>query len=183
MKATDVLREEHEGIKRVLTVLERATDDLEAGRSVPPQIFEDILEFLTIFADRCHHGKEETALFPALERRGIPKTGGPIGVMLAEHDEGRRDIEGFREGVALYRQGKARGKDKIIRSGRAYARLLRGHIDKENNVLFRLADQALPDQHALIEEFERIEEEKIGPGTHERLHGLVDKLEQEVLVK
>ncbi|MCL5962013.1 MAG: hemerythrin domain-containing protein [Chloroflexi bacterium] len=182
MNATDVLRDEHEGIKRVLTVLEKETGALKAGREVPPRVFEDILEFITVFADSCHHGKEETALFPRLEEKGIPREGGPVGVMLMEHDEGRQYVQTFREGVALYKEGKPEGKQKIIEGGMGYANLLRAHIDKENNILFKLADRILPqpEQAELVERFERIEAEKIGQGTHERLHGLIDKLEQEV---
>lgn len=185
MNATDVLREEHEGIKRVLTVLEKEVDALKAGQDVPPQVFEDILEFITVFADRCHHGKEETALFPCLEEKGIPREGGPVGVMLMEHDEGRQYVKTFREGVGLHEEGKPEGKQKIIEGGLGYANLLRAHIDKENNILFNLADRILPkpEQAELVETFERIETEKIGQGTHERLHGLIDKLEQEVGVK
>jgi hemerythrin-like domain-containing protein len=35
------------------------------------------MEFLTVFVDKCHHGKEEEFLFPALEAAGIAREGGP----------------------------------------------------------------------------------------------------------
>jgi hemerythrin-like domain-containing protein len=36
-----------------------------------------MMEFLSVFADTCHHGKEEDFLFPGLEAAGIPNEGGP----------------------------------------------------------------------------------------------------------
>jgi hemerythrin-like domain-containing protein len=50
---------------------------------------EEILDFLVVFVDKCHHGKEEGLLFPALEAVGVSRNGGPIGVLLEEHRKGR----------------------------------------------------------------------------------------------
>ena len=53
------------------------------------EVLANLQEFFRLFADQCHHGKEEELLFPLLEQKGIPRTGGPIGVTLHEHEEGR----------------------------------------------------------------------------------------------
>jgi hemerythrin-like domain-containing protein len=68
-------------------------------------------------------------------------------------------------------------------AARSYAALLRQHIDKENNVLFMMAENILSaaEQAELVAAFEKVEEEKMGAGTHERLHALMDKLCAEVL--
>src|SRR3970282_658833 len=81
---TGVLREEHEVILRALTVLERVGRDLAAGKSVAQETNAWLASFFRPFADRCHHAKEEAHLFPAMAEHGIPKEGGPIGVMLQE---------------------------------------------------------------------------------------------------
>jgi len=64
----------------------------------------------------------------------------------------------------------------------AYSALLRNHIAKENDVLFIMADRFLTetDQIQMVEAFQKIETDKIGAGTHERLHALMDKLYGEV---
>ena len=56
--------------------------------------------FLKEFADKCHHGKEEGLLFPAMVAAGIPDKGGPIGVMLAEHTQGRQFIRDMEESLS-----------------------------------------------------------------------------------
>ena len=65
MKAIQQLKEEHEGVKVMLAVLERVCRKLEETRHLDQKHFEKILEFLKVFVDRCHHGKEEELLFPA----------------------------------------------------------------------------------------------------------------------
>jgi hypothetical protein len=57
----------------------------------------DCSGFFRNFADRCHHSKEEDELFPKMVEHGIPKEGGPIGVMLMEHDQGRAFVRGMSE--------------------------------------------------------------------------------------
>jgi len=59
---------------------------------------DQILEFLKVFVDKCHHGKEEKVLFPAMEEAGIPRQGGPISVMFYEHERGRSYVRGLRSG-------------------------------------------------------------------------------------
>lgn len=145
---TDILRDEHTLILRALDTLEAAAARLEQGRPAPEAWWAALVDWLRAFADRTHHAREEQALFPALLAAGIPAEGGPIGVMLAEHEEGRALIEGL----------AAPDPGPRARCARAYAALLRAHIAKENDVLFPLADAVLEPggQHALLREFEAI---------------------------
>lgn len=64
-----------------------------------------IVQFFQVFADKCHHGKEENLLFPELERSGSPKERGPIAVMLAEHEQGQSFVKGRAEGLSDYNKG------------------------------------------------------------------------------
>ncbi len=63
-----------------------------------------------------------------------------------------------------------------------YTALLRSHIAKENDVLFVMADRMLSesDQANLLAAFEKVELNKLGAGTHERLHRLMEKLHAEI---
>lgn len=166
---TAMLRQEHEVILRALALLERFGRQLEAGEPANREGLEWLREFFSTFADRCHHGKEEQHLFPAMERHGIPREGGPIGVMLHEHEEGR-----------AFLRTMAKGDDREIAGAiRGYATLLRAHIDKENGILFPMAEQILPDeeQRELLHAFEAVEQAVAGPGVHERLLTRLAQLE------
>ncbi|HXG05099.1 MAG TPA: hemerythrin domain-containing protein [Candidatus Binatia bacterium] len=152
---TDVLRDEHRVILNALRVLESAADRLDAGGPLPDGWWDRAVAWLRRFADASHHAKEERALFPAMVKAGIPAAGGPIGVMLAEHEHGRALIRTMLEGETGQR----------VAAAREYVRLLRQHIDKENEVLFPMAEAVLDEQarRALGREFEAVEVEQ-GPG-------------------
>jgi hemerythrin-like domain-containing protein len=181
--ATETLRKEHEAILRMLEAAERAADRLGKGDAVPPRILNGILEFLQLFADRCHHGKEEDLLFPLLETKGLPSQGGPIGVMLHEHTLGRALIREMAEAGKALESGDTSAAPLWARAASQYSDLLRAHIQKENNILFVMAERLLSDaeQEQLSEAFDTIEEEKMGPGTHERLHAKMSEILGELL--
>ena len=180
-RASDVLRSEHRGIERMLRVLEVAADRVEGGQSVPGAVFTRVVEFIRGFADGCHHAKEERTLFPLLEERGIPRQG-PIGVMLREHEEGRRYVRAMAAAIEGYERGDPAARRALVENARGYTTLLRLHIMKEDNVLFPMSDRALSEeeQRGLVERFEEIEREEVGEGVHEKYHEMIDELEREM---
>jgi len=183
MKATEQLQAEHEGIRLMLRILEAICLKLEAGERVNPGHIEKIIEFFRVFVDRCHHGKEELLLFPAMETAGVPKQGGPLGVMLAEHDIGRGHVRGMAAALERYTSENGQAGSQLAALAREYIALLNQHIEKENKVLFPMADAHVPasKQDRLYEEFEKLEEERIGPGVHEEFHKLLDNLSKAYL--
>ncbi len=178
MYATDDLRNEHEGIKIALNVLEHLAGELDTGSTIDIKDAEDMVDFLKTFADRCHHGKEEDLLFPALEAAGVANEGGPIGVMLYEHARGREYIAAMGKALPALHLKDHTAEMAFAIAAHGYARLLRNHIVKENNILFVMAEQKLsPEEHEqLAAGFEVIEHERIGPGVHERYHAMLDML-------
>ncbi len=177
MKATQQLRDEHEGIKIMLSILEQVCQQLGSTGSLNHEHFEGILEFLKVFVDTCHHGKEEDLLFPALIAMGVPKEG-PIAAMLHEHEIGRNYVKTMSKVYAAYMEGDGSSAKNIIKNAYGYISLMRGHIEKENVVLFVIADNHLSSkrQQELFDGFEKIEEERIGIGKHEEFHVLLKKL-------
>ena len=149
MHAMDVLREEHRVILRALIVLESAVDRLAHGRALPDGWWERLIQFLRTFADANHHAKEEGYLFPALVEAGVPSSGGPVSVMLAEHTDGRAFIHKMQDDDPSHR----------VEAAKRYLHLLREHIEKENSVLFPLAEAVLGEVASgrLDEEFARVE--------------------------
>jgi len=179
MTPTEQLKEEHQAIKLMLSILEGMSQRLDAGQAVSTEHLEQSLEFIRLFADKCHHGKEEDVLFPAMEAAGIPKGGGPIGVMLLEHEAGRGYVRGLAEAVARYKAGDRQAAAAITTNARNYVALLNQHIFKEDNILYPMADMRLSParQARMLEEFEAIERERLGSGKHEELHRMLEHLQ------
>jgi hemerythrin-like domain-containing protein len=162
---TDVLRDEHRVILLALDLLERA---IGPGVVLAEGWWEAAVAWLRAFADQNHHAKEEASLFPAMVKAGVPSEGGPIAVMLAEHAQGRALIAAIAEGIGAARAAAARD----------YVDLLRAHIDKENDVLFPLADAVIDEQlmQTVRREFEAVEIELGAPASIEGGAGAVDRL-------
>jgi hemerythrin-like domain-containing protein len=181
MQATDILMEEHRVIERVLASLEAAAKRLEEGQAVRVGFFLDTADFVKGFADNCHHKKEEGVLFKALVDRGMPQDGGPVGVMLMEHEQGRGYTRAMRQAAQRLAAGEDAARGELIRNARSYTALLRQHIAKEEGILFSLADEFIPpSEHAkIVEGFEHVEHEDTGEGVHEKYLALATALEQE----
>jgi len=185
MEATDILMAEHRVIERVLAVLNTAAERLEQGQPVRPGFFIDASDFIKGFADGCHHLKEEGVLFEAMVNHGMPRLGGPIAVMLADHEQGRSFTRGMRAAAQKLEAGDASAREAVITNARGYTTLLQQHIMKEDNILFPMADRVIPvAEHAKVaEDFERVEHEETGEGVHEKYLALAASLESELGVK
>jgi hemerythrin-like domain-containing protein len=178
MKATQQLKDEHEGIKLMLSIMENILKDLGKGNEMNMDHYAKIIEFVKGFADKCHHGKEEDILFPAMVSHGIPKESGPIAAMLNEHQLGREYIKSLSSAFEAFKGGNKLAINSIISSSNSYVELLRNHIKKENNILFIMADNVLneTEQSKIFDAFEKLEVEKIGIGKHEEYHHLLKEL-------
>ncbi len=178
MTPTSELMEEHRVIERMLKLVSKAADKLENGEKVDRELWVGVSDFLKNFADRCHHAKEEKLLFVKMMARGVSGEVGPIAVMLREHEDGRahvRRIAALSEG-ALDKNDSA----ELIKHSRGYVELLTQHIQKEDHILYPMANQVLTvdDQEELQEGFEKVENEIMGPGTHERYHHMIEEWEE-----
>ncbi|WP_440951529.1 hemerythrin domain-containing protein [Methanococcoides sp. FTZ1] len=182
MKPTDDLKEEHHAVKLMLKILDGICVDIESGNKVEHEHLENVVEFLKVFVDKCHHTKEEEYLFPAMKKAEILGSTVIIDSLLIEHETGRRNVRMISEAVSGKMDSEA--LSTIVKNSRDYVELLSQHIDKEDNKLFPLADKHLaPEiQEDLFKSFEIVEIEKIGEGKHEEFHKLLHNL-KDVYVK
>lgn len=183
MKPTQELSHEHEAILLMINILQKMSEKLAAGEAVDVTHLEKAVDFIKVFADKCHHGKEEDLLFPAMEKAGIPKTGGPLGVMLHEHVAGRGYVKAMSEALAGIKKGDRRAAGVFAENARNYGALLTQHIHKEDHILYPMADTSLTaaQQSELAACFADVEENVIGHGRHEEYHRLLKELETEYL--
>lgn len=179
MKPTEELSQEHQAILLAIRILEKMSERLEAGQAIDPSHLEKSVDFIRVFADKCHHGKEEDLLFPAMETAGIPRTGGPIGVMLHEHVAGRNYVKAMAESIPGIKKGDKAAARSFAENARNYGALLSAHIYKEDQILYPMADARLtPAQQKELEAcFADVEEKVIGHGKHEEYHRLLKELE------
>ena len=181
------LRRDHDVILKILAVMDTLRSMLVTIKSGDRSydhdkddgivaIIKDTIDFVKNFTDRCHHGKEEGVLFPALNSAGMPKDGGPIAVMLMEHKQGREIIESMESALEDYERDGSLDYNHIIKSIEEYILLMYNHIMKENNILFNIADTILYDKSKDINDaYIRIEDEII-KGRDEYYKSLAESL-------
>jgi len=178
MTATEDLKHEHKIILVIMDAADREVRSITATGKVEATTLDKIMDFCRVFIDRCHHGKEEEYLFPKLEEKGVAREHGPLGVMLQEHEAGRQRVKAIAASLPPAGAGDPQAAAAVAADLMAYSSLLRAHIDKENNVLFPLADRLFSpaEQQALLQAFAKHEAEEIGAGVHERYHQLAHEL-------
>ncbi|NOZ75154.1 MAG: hemerythrin [FCB group bacterium] len=171
MLTTEVLIKEHRTIREMLALLNTICDHLDAGIPVVSSDLRDTVDFIREFADRFHHGKEEDLLFPAMEAAGIPRDGGPIGVMLMEHKEGRKYAQAMAAAIKF-------DDSTFVKNARNYTRLLDQHIYKEDNILYPLADRVLSadQQQELEQAYENVDQSLDGPARWSKARELIQRL-------
>ena len=172
--ATQNLENDHVQILRLIEVMERITE------SADPNVehLELIVKVIREFADGLHHAKEEQLLFPLMVQKGFSNQSGPVAVMLHDHAEGRNFVKGMAENILRFQQGEHTALKAIYYNMLGYADLLKNHIGKENNVLFRMADRAFTsaEQESLLLDFTKVESTQQNGQSKEDYIALIDRL-------
>jgi hemerythrin-like domain-containing protein len=153
--ATQNLENDHVFILRLTDVMLSMVEK----QSVESNHFELVVNLIRKFADGLHHAKEEDLLFPLLGEKGFSPEQGPVAVMLNEHKQGRNFVKKASEAIQEFKNGNSNALQSIYENLSGYAFLLQNHIGKENNILFRMADQVFSDeeQEELLIQFAEIE--------------------------
>jgi len=145
MSPIQALMDEHRLIERMIAALRVFAGRVQAGEELPRADLDGFVRFIRGFADAHHHGKEEDILFQALTEQGMPRDMGPLGVMLAEHVEGREYTASLAELAGGDGAWGEADKTQLGWAASSYANLLLAHIQKEDQVLYPMADQMLPE--------------------------------------
>ncbi len=130
----DFLVAEHEMIERAMAVLKNNLEKIEEAVKTPLQM-QRAIDFLLEFGDKIHNTKEEKFLFPLMGQKGMPVEGGPIGVMLMEHDAERKLLQQMMAELPNLVEATTADRQKFAAKGFEYLVIRAEHIWKENDVL------------------------------------------------
>ena len=177
MLAIDILVKEHDSILKVIEITQTILNTNDKS-TVKLDHVEQIIDFIKNFADKYHHLKEEDVLFMEMEKHGMPREGGPIAVMLHEHDEGRNYIKHAVEAIGKLKLGDDSAFEQLSKNLLNYCTLLTNHIGKENNILYPMADRLLPAdiKSAMTDNFEKTNLTTINNEYHDKYLKMVDEL-------
>jgi hemerythrin-like domain-containing protein len=177
--AADDLLREHQTIIFAIDIIENMVKRVEMAKPIDAGDIGEMIHFLKVFADRCHHAKEENYLFPALERSGIKSIHAPVGIVLNQHHKGRELIRLMEKSV----ENQKINREDFIYAATAYVALMKDHIHKENTILFPMINEMLSqsERDKLMDDFVTLEEEIIGEGLHEELVSILEQFGRKYL--
>jgi DUF438 domain-containing protein len=171
----EMLMEDHAMIERVFDAV---TGALEAPSGATPQLVGKARAFLVEYADGCHNQKEEQHLFPTIEARGIPRHGGPLAVMLQEHEQSRQLLKRLTPMMEAVAGGDSSGLDELRQVFAEYTTLMKNHYWKENDILYPMAQRVMnrEDADSVIAGIEQVEASS-GPDTGAKFAQLAQEIE------
>lgn len=178
---SDLLMRDHETIEKVFEAGEKA---FAAPGDPDRRLVGQLLEYFTEYVDGCHNKKEEEHLFPLIERRGVPREGGPLAVMLQEHQQGRDLLARLIPLAEDFVAGRAEDAAALHAVYAEYTELLKNHFWKENDILYPMARRAMSDDDgaAVVKGIEAVEA-ALGEGTREKYFALAQQIIQAGQVK
>ena len=169
----ELLMDDHQVAEKVFAIAEKA---FMAG-DPEPAVIDGVVRFFVEYLDGCHNRKEEEHLFPLLERLGIPSQGGPLAVMLGEHEQSKELLARLQGVASRYVAGDSGVSMELRRAMFEYTGLLKQHFWKENDILYPMGRRLTTPEHdaAVVSGIEAVEA-TLGPDTRARYYALADQL-------
>ena len=135
MQARGPLMVEHRVIEKVIDAMRAQLDVIWIGGTVDRAIIEDSVDFLRIYADRTHHGKEEDIFFRHLGSRPLTLQHRVwLEELMDEHALSRETTKVLADANHRHRDGDASSLAVIRDSLQRLVDLYPAHIAKEDNV-------------------------------------------------
>jgi len=169
-----LLIKDHETTEKVFDAVRQAFEQPEPP---PQEMVADLISYLVDYVDGCHNKKEEGGLFPLCEQRGIPRHGGPLGVMLEEHERSRALLEELRPLAEKYVAGESAVLNDLRRTFAAYSDLLKNHFWKETDILYPMARRLFSaTDDATVLAGITAAESALGTDTRKRYYGVAERI-------
>ena len=177
MQSRGPLMIEHRLIERMFTLVEKKLEKIQTTNQVDPLFIDTVVDFIRIYADRTHHGKEEDILFKKLENKQMSDQDRRImDELVDEHVLGRKTTKELVEANAQYRVGEKTFLAVIVSKLKKLVNFYPKHIEKEDKVFFPSYMKYLSDEEdqLMLEEFYEFDREMI----HEKYKSVLQKLEE-----
>ena len=176
MQARGPLMIEHRLIERMLSLLRDALSTIETKQAIDPVFVDTAVDFIRMYADRTHHGKEEDILFRDLDKRSLsPEDRRVMAELIEEHVFGRRTTRALVEANRRYRGGDRAALADVAAHLRTLVEFYPAHIEKEDRHFFPAARGYFTDEEdqAMLAEFREFDRKMI----HEKYRSVVEELE------
>lgn len=155
MSATDLLRKDHQQIKRLEKIVYKCYHDLYAGKTIPFSDLEIINVIISEFLDSIHYSREENSYFPCVASYETLKK--EIRTFLIEHEFGRRIASNIAKHLQRWKKGED-AREPVARFLRTYSIYLQDHMAKENEFFDKAQKTVLSkeEEQEMFEQFQSV---------------------------
>jgi len=128
---------EHRIIERMIHVVSMELERIQKGNTIDPAFIDETVDFIRIYADMTHHGKEEDILFKALKKKELnPEISRILNELLEEHVIGRRTVGNLAMAKEQHIHGSEKAKEIIVSKLAYLVDFYPKHIEKEDKHFF-----------------------------------------------
>lgn len=162
MNLYDVLMQEHRLIENMLKLVNNEIIIIDQKESVDPDFIDMIADFIYVYADQTHHGKEEEIFFGELAKKDLTTYDRKLMELLVnEHFDERKIVKDLVLAKKDYINGDTESIEIIIENFSFLANFYSEHIRKEEQILFPNSRNYLsPEERekmlGLFNEFDRL---------------------------
>jgi hemerythrin-like domain-containing protein len=137
MKPRGPLMIEHRLIEKMLIIANKEIENIKKNKTVDPIFIDTFVDFIRVYADRTHHGKEEDILFKELENKKLnDKDKKGMRELIDEHIAARKIVKELVEAKIKYIEGDSNSINTIIDKLTFLIKFYPEHIKKEDKVFF-----------------------------------------------
>ena len=177
MQARGSLMIEHRLIERMLSSIKNILSKIESKQKIDPVFVDTAVDFIQMYADRTHHGKEEDILFRELKKKSMSDEDRQIMAELTrEHAFGRQTTRALIEATSRYRNGDAAALPDIFEKLQILVEFYPKHIEKEDKVFFPSSKAYFTDEEdqAILAKFLEFDQKMV----HEKYISVVESFEK-----
>jgi hemerythrin-like domain-containing protein len=182
MQPRGPLMTEHRLIERMISSINKEIIKIEKVGMINQSFIAVAVDFLQIYADRTHHGKEEEILFRDLSRKKLSDNDNLImNELIQEHIVGRTTTADIVKSAAAYQKGDKAALPSVTLSLKKFVDFYPKHIEKEDKVFFpsSMTYFSEQEQKSMLEEFREFDRKMI----HEKYKFVIESIEnQEAIV-
>ncbi len=176
MQARAPLMIEHRLIERMLSVIRDSLAKIKSKHKVDPVFVDIAVDFIRVYADRTHHGKEEDILFRKLKKQRLSAEDRRVmNELIEEHTFGRQTTKALVDANTRYRNGDETALADIAEKLQTLILFYPKHIEKEDKVFFPASRAYFTDEEdqTMLAEFWAFDRKMI----HEKYKFVVEQLE------
>jgi len=178
MQSRGPLMIEHRLTERMLSAIKGVLAEIKSKHKVDPVFVDTAVDFIRVYANRTHHGKEEDILFRELNNKPLnPEDRQIMNELIEEHVFGRQTTKALVEANTRYRNGDETALTDIADNLQTLTEFYPRHIEKEDKVFFPSSRNYFTDKEdkAMLAEFWEFDRNMI----HEKYQSLVDGFESQ----